>query len=240
MVPVPDVMPGDVFTFDGFLAPDTGVWGTAGPTKTGDAIVESIVTSWNWDTNEPIMSVVNFAGVTPLTDATDTITDVTLADIKTTTGVWPKYDIYDPLATPTTAVPATIFATGDKIVNVTKATLTISATNNRFVDSDTAGWASRTRGTLDWTLDVVQNEVALADRPFDVNDILGIVLPIDDTDYWYLKWGRVINFSGVTVDITTGNILTQTINIGMQAHTPTDVIGAIRAPGAVADYWPWP
>lgn len=234
MLAVPTVMPGDVFTFDGFLAPNTGVWGTAGPTKTGDAIVENIVITWNWETNEPIMSVVNFAGVTPLTDATDTITDVTLTDLSVPQGLHMMYGVEADAA-------ADIFAgtVGDNLLNLSKAVLTLTCTNNRFVDSETDGWASRVRGTFDWTLDITQNEVALADRPFDVNDILTLVLPINDTEYWTFKWGRVINFSGVTVDMTTGTILTQTINMGMQAHTPTTVIGAIRAPGALADWWPW-
>lgn len=235
MIAVPTVMPGDIFTFTGFLAPTTGIWGSSGPTKTGSAIVESVVLTWNWETNEPVGTVVNFAGVSPLTDGSDTITDTTLTDLKIPQGLSIKYSDLE------ADTPAAIFAgtAGDEFVNISRAVLTISCANPRFVDSSTDGWASRVRGTLDWTLDLTQNEVALADYPIARNDILQLVLPIDDTDYWVLQYGRVLNFSGVTMDMTTANILNQTINIGMQAHTPTDVIGGIRKPGAVTDWWPW-
>jgi hypothetical protein len=230
----PNVVPGEIFTFEGFLAPTTGDYGTAGPAKTGSAIVQSVVIVWAWDTNEPINCTVNFAGVTPLEDATATITDLTIPDMEIPEGKFLKYG-----AAADTFADIMAGTVGDDLINTSRATLTMTCTNPEFVDSNTAGWRGRVKGKMDWTLEIARNDVSLADRPFDIDDIISIVLPVSATEYWGIKFARVMNFSGVTVDINEGGILTETISMGMQATDVVEGMGEIVAPGSVTPFWPF-
>lgn len=234
LVSYPTVMPGDIFEFKGYLAPSSGVWNTPGPVKVGMAIVDSVAITWDYSTNAILSSVISFSGAGgPLTDTVETIADTSTPEIEIPEGLWLRWgNESDDLAT--------IAASEDnKIKNVERAAFVLTCTNSAFVDSETGGWTGRERGTLDWMLDITQTNINVGDTPFGIDEVVSLVLPVNATEYWGIKWGKVLNYSGVSANIDTGEIMRQTINIAMQAHYSAVNIGEITPPGEGSPWWPW-
>lgn len=218
----PAVMPGEIFAFVGYTAPDDDVSG-AGEKATGNAIVDSLVVNWNYAGGEVINHTVNFSGHLGLTWASGTaVSDVTDPELHPLCDVIWEYSLN-----------GTDFF---EITDLVSAALTLTSENLSYVNSSTGCNTGRKAGNLDWTLALVQQDVVRGAYAFDKGDDLVLRGYVDDTDFWLLKWGKVKNFSNITVDIETGAIIQRTINIEMNGFT--SAIGQIRKPGAVSDWWP--
>ncbi len=231
--PVPVSMPGDLITFGGYLGPTTGVPGATGPKIDCGGIIENIAMTWDWEANS-IDHTTNFAcagQVAGLTRGTGTYTDATNPTLAIPEGLLVKY------STTLADLNSAVYSLGSVLLNVTKVVLTITCANPRFVDSHTNGWAGRIRGPLDWTAAITVNEADSTILP-QIGTNLILILPINAIDYWGLRFGHVDSFSGITVDNNTGAIISQTINIGMQANSGS-AMGAITKPAAGSAWWPW-
>ncbi len=220
----PDHMPGETFNFKGYTSPDDDVSGN-GAVYIGDAIVDSIAITWNWENAEITSTTVNFASAGPLTRGSDEFTDT--SDILAESPIGGQVRI--------SGVDGSSFA---ELCPVASATLTISAANKTYNNSCTNGATGRKPGTLDWTLALVIQETDLDDLPFDIDDFVGIQIDDGDTgDFWELLYGIVKDFSGFSVDRESSAIIQVTANIEMSVDDHAGNPGAITLPGAGSPWW---
>jgi len=219
---LPAVLPGQLFQFQGFTAPDSGVAGTAGLTFSGQAIVDSLAITWDWNANEIIQHTVNFSGHLNLTEANGTVSDAT-------TVVAPS------------AANATLSVDGADILNYVNANLNVVANNQSYVDSSTiiAGttWTGRKAGGIDWNAAVTVNNHA---KQFAMQADYELVMGVDAATDWTLRYGHLRDYTGLVVDPNTQAIQQQTMNFEMTGlHPTTGAIGQILLPGG-AVFWPTP
>lgn len=214
----PPYMPGETFAFVGYRAPTTGVRNTAGIRSAGNVIVDSIVMTWNWGSNDPLSTVINFSGDGALTHASGA------AVIDATTASQP------------TPCNTQIFVDTVALPDAISATLTLTKQNLAVVSSSTACGTARARGpAIDWTLAITQyNHLGIGPTALKADSI--ITLPANSTEVWDLKWGHMQSVTGVTVDIETGALIQQTLNYAMNGIL-AGALGWIKKPGAV-DIWP--
>lgn len=221
----PGIMPKDIAAFLGYTGPDSDILAGTGPRATGNIICDSLALNWNWTNGEILNAVANFSGHLGLgwTMAGAAITDVTVPDVPEVTGTLFEYS-----------------ANGTdwfEITDLVSAALTIIAENQSYVNSSTGGETGRKAGNIDWTLALVQQNL---DRGvtlgFDKGDDIQIRGYVDAVDFWLLKWGKVKNFTNLTVDIETGAIMQRTVNIEMNGFVG-GVVGGITLPGAGSPWW---
>lgn len=223
----PLVMPGEVLTFKGFTAPDNDVSGV-GKTYEGDAIIDQIVVSWNWETGGIIATDYTFSGNGELTKATDTVVDTTDVDVPESCGTIVKTAIVYPAGVPTWI----------ELVKLVSAQLTITAANQTVINSSTANWTERKAGVIDWAVSIVSQDLdAITDADMDTED-LGLQLYINATEFWSLTFGIIQGQGGITVDRESGAIINQTINVEMNGYDTAEGEGEIILPGAGAAWWP--
>jgi hypothetical protein len=217
----PPYMPGESFAFVGYRAPTSGVRNTVGFRSAGNVIIDSIAMTWNWGSNDPLSSVINFSGDGTLVHASGA------AIIDATTDSVPS-----PCATE-------IFVDTVAIPDVISATLTLSKSNVAVVSSSTACGTARKKGpAVDWTLAITQyNHEGIGTTALKGNSI--ITLPANSTEVWDLKWGHMQSVTGVTVDIETGSLIQQTLNYAMNGIV-SSTLGWIKKPGAVTIWPPTP
>lgn len=218
-------MPGDVFNFAGYTAPDNDTDGGTGAKLSGSAVVESVVINFNWDGGDIISHAINFGANGALTKQSGQValTDTTDPDTP---------EIID--------LPITLFSSGSGFVelhNALNATLTLKREMKTYRNSSTAGQTGRTTGNLDWSLSVAVQDSDPHGQPFQPNDIVQVRLYTSETEYWELVYGRVKEFTGIQVDRESGNIIGYTINIDMSTHDDSNNLGHILLPGG-ATYWP--
>lgn len=222
----PPVMPGETFSFVGYTAPTDNVSGN-GLKYTGDAVVKSVAISWNWASGEIIGSTTEFDGHLALAAADGTqIADITAPDV------------------PTIALAKIQFSADDTtftdVANVTTVTLTITNDVQAYVNSSTVVsntlWTGQRAGNYDWNMAIAMQDVKRTDVVKGTQYSWKIF--VDATTFWKLKWGRVKNFTGLTVDRDSGAIIAQTVNVEMDGTKESDgVLGHILKPGGT-QFWP--
>ena len=100
-------------------------------------------------------------------------------------------------------------------------------------------WTGRKAGPIDYTVSLGQecNERGAA---LDAAPAIGLNLALkmytSGVNYWDLEWAKVIGYSGLTVDIESGAIISRTIDLAMNGFNPS--AGKITQPGAGSDWWP--
>jgi len=245
----PSVMPNDVFTFNGFAGPISGVPGTVGPTLTGDAIAESIALAWDWIGNGLLKTVVNMACVTPLRNVA---AGTSIHDVSTVNGMPTAGTHIDIKNTSTAAVAFTTLC-------AQKATLNILGNPISLVNSCSLGkgtetppiplglaYQTRRAGIVGWNMTITADNSDASytappgtGLPFAPGDYIEIKAYIDGSTFWNLKYGFVAGYSNYTVDIETGAIITYDIDIqGSSDSGPGQATdGAVLLPGGSA-WWP--
>jgi hypothetical protein len=209
---VPVVYPGEEFTFEGYTAPDSGDFGGDGPIYAGPAIVDSVAIAWNWTNGEIISHTVNFSGMGEIVESVGLYSDITDPDV-------PEFDGAKITVDPNDGEESGSGSGFHQWCNLLSATLTLTADNKSFVNSCSGGWRSRTPGNLDWTAAVVAQEVSQAKLPFAIGDDVPLRFYITPTTFWRLRWGHVMDFSGLTVNTETGDFIQMTVNFGMSGFT---------------------
>lgn len=231
---VPTLLPGDAFTFKGLTSPDDLIPGNAGELLTGAAIVNQLVINWNWAGGETLNMDCSFGGNGLLSkqNAVQSV-DATAPAALTVIGTKIQH--------------STDGASWYDIPNLTSAALTLTSEVPTYSNSSTydagslAQWTGRTKGPIDWTLALNQED----NKPGGTNGYpkIGTLhqlrLYINATDFWLLKWGRIGDYSNLTVDRETGAVISRTLNIAMAGFSDAGAVGAITLPGAGSSWWPF-
>lgn len=205
----PQVMPGQNFAFAGYCAPDSDVEGGTGDVYSGQAIVDSVALSWNFETGDIISHVVNFSAYSSaLAESTAVYSDAT----------------DEPLQE---CIALDIQADGETIARVVNMTLTITAENKPYVNSSTAGWTYRKAGPIDATLSVAVHDTNVSEFGIDVGADAEFKLFTNATEFWLLQWMHFKDRTGLNVDRETGNIIGFTANFELNGLTPGLVPPAI-------------
>lgn len=232
---IPLVMPGESFTFEGYVGPDSGASGGTGNIYSGTAVVKQVQINWSWEGDgilinsetqfEGSLAYSITAGGAALTDSTDPIA----RPVQFTPGV--KYGLND--AVKTNILPnvksVTLTLTNNLQMAVNSSTVVLDAAESRY-----RLWQAPKPGHFDWTCDITVED---ATRVLQKGEWYGLDLYIDDTDFWSLNFGRIIAYSGITFDLESDAIIQQTANIGMHGIDGATV-GSVRLPGALTDFWP--
>lgn len=226
----PPAMPGEIFTFTGFTNFANGVSGN-GLRYTGSAIVDSIAVTWDWSSGAILSQTVNFSGNGALTPSMGAaITDASAPNLPAICGLIAEM-----------SMNGTDWST---INDLTQGTLTISAANPSYVNSDTNCMTGRTAGSIDYAVSLSQQDETRVSYLFDIDDIiwlrLGVTLGAGEVDptSWVLKYGKVESFSNIMVDVETQAIIARTIAVNMSADDGAGNIGYILRPGDAASA-PW-
>lgn len=228
----PQVMPGDDFSFIGFTAPDSDVLGGSGMRYSGTARVAQVQVNWGWQGGEILNAQVNFNGHLALTAAVGAaISDLTVPRVPSVIGTRIDYSLND--------------VDWVEWTNLVTAQLTLSCALQSFVNSSTVVggrlWTGQKPGPVDWTLAVTEQDNRRS--LFEKGDVISLRLYVNDTEYYELKWAHVQNFTGLTVDVETGAIMQQTVNLGMDGFDPDettydpDSIGHVILPD-LTQWWP--
>lgn len=213
----PLVLPKEVFTMRGYCGPETGVEGDDGDVYGGEAIVDSVAISWNFETGDLIGHVVNFGGRVPLERTAD---------------------VYEDNSTPAQqeCIGLGIEVDGETVRRVTTITLTLTAENKTYVDSSTAGWTGRLPGNIDATLAFGVHGTNPDDFILSVGGDLDVKLYVDDTDFWRLRWMHFKDVSGINVDVEGSGVVGFSANFEFNGWVEEEQ-GCIILPGEVEPWW---
>lgn len=221
---IPSLKPGQKFTFAGYTAPDDDTFGSNGKTYSGPAIVESIALTVNWQSADPVQSVINFAGDGALTLGTGLYSDDTEPDVATPEDIRAGYLI----------VGGSGSDSEDAVdLCLTQFTLNLLTNNVTSVNSCTAGQTQRKTGPFDWNASLQMEEDGRPD--FDIDDDVELWLFLNDAMAWHLKWGLVKEFTNLNVDRETGAIISQTVNIEMNGFSDGEA-GIVE--NSTEELWP--
>lgn len=224
---LPGVMPGDSFSFLGYEAPDDDVSGN-GMRYSGTALVNQLQINWNWGAGEILNAQVDFAGHLALLAATGAeITDSVFPTVPPVTVTKIQY------------APGPAFDTFADLECLSTAQLTLTCALQAYVNSCSivAGklWTGQKAGPIDWTFTVTQQD---NQRPIAKGAAVALKLFVSATEFFLLEWGRLQNYSGITVDRQTGAIISQTLTFGMDGFdTVGSAVGQIVLPDTSV-WWP--
>jgi len=247
----PSVMPGWLFTFQGYAGPISGVPGTVGPTLIGDAICDNISVAWDWTGNALIRTTVNMACVSPLRNQPGGAAVVDTSTVNGTPTAGTHIDILN----------ITTAGGGYQPLCAEKATLNVLGNPINFSNSCSIGkgtetppipiglaYQSRKPGIIGWNMSITLDNADASyaplpggnGLPFSPGDYVEIRAYIDGSAYWILRYGFVAGYSNYNVDIETGAIITYDVDIqgSADAGVGTDADGFIKLPGASVPYWP--
>jgi len=225
----PAAMPGQLFNFVGYGAPDDDVSGN-GQRYEGNGMVSGISLTWDWASGGFIGHTVNFAGDMALAKTSGALpVDATAPDMPTIALC--KIQTGSVAETGYTDIP-----------NVTNVTLNISCALQAAVNSSTIVggklWTAQKSGPIDWSLTIAQQDNdRLASIPFDIGDNRSIKIFTDASLFWLLKWGHCRGFEGLTADRESGALLARTINFDMTAVDTAD-LGTVTDPSGT-EWWPF-
>jgi hypothetical protein len=225
---VPNLFPGGLFTFQGYTGPDSLGVGGDGTLYTGNAIVNQVVITWNWQNNEIIQSSTSFQGVNFLTVGSGLIQDPFIPRPPTICGV--KVRVSGGSVGAETDWP-----------NVSQATLTFTTDNPEFINSSTYDegtgkcYVGRVPGPLDYTLDIQEDST---ESFVGISDDVIVKLFVDATRFWEMKWCHVGSHSDINVNIESGEVVRQTANLLMNGFYDNQ-IGQVIDPN-LNQVWPKP
>ena len=214
---VPIVLPGELFDFLGYTAPDTDVEGTAGITYSGNAIVDSFGVAWDWAGGSVLAHQIGFSGNLALTKtpADAAVLDASVSD--------PEYPC------PTKITYSVDGITFTELTDLVQASFNIQAQNSAYVNSSTGCNTGRKAGLIDWNLSMTTENNNLGGGLTKFTDYW-FRLYITATTYYELKFGMVKSFSGLTIDEESGRIISHTINVEANAVKAGGSVGHILLP----------
>jgi hypothetical protein len=220
----PPALPGKPLSFVGYTAPGNDTLNGTGAKYTGTAIVDSVAISWDWGAGALISSVINFAanGLLSVADG-PAISDNTPPIPVSPIGLIPLIGEEGSGQT--------------ELLDVVSCTLNITAANKPYVTSTTHGITFRKSGNIDWNASIVLANDDETDLQFVKGDLVVLWLPTDVGKYWKLTWGRTKEFTGLTVNRESGDIIQMTTTIEMSGADDSGTLGTIFAPDGT-QFWP--
>lgn len=222
----PLLFPGDLFEFEGYTAPDTDVYNTAGDIYKLSAIVESLTITWGWGASQTLGWSIDFAAASSglSIESGAAILDDAVTVPEKMCGLVVEY-------TDDTDAPAAYAPWG----NVITATLTFTAANQPYVNSSTGCNTYRKPGNLGWTLSLVEQRQDQLQAK-GTQHRWKIYTDFAGDEAWILEYGMITGYTGLTVDRETGGIIQKTVNVTMQGSNGT-TLGQITRPSGAA-VWP--
>lgn len=220
----PAVLPGETFTFKGYVGPTSGVYGSNGPSYSIPAIVSSVAVTWDWSSRKLIRHTVNFANTGVMTYVAS---DPAIVDSST--------PILDRIA----LLPSNDFIYGvvpTLITHKKTATLTLTDGLQQLSNSSSGPVKNSIAGIFDWQLAIdIDNAgiIIASDTYLDT-----IKLFVNATEFWLLNYGLIGEATNLKVDMESGAVVSQTLNIYMSAFNAAGTIGSVTAPGAASPFWP--
>ena len=212
----PSILPGEVGTGKFFTAPTNDVDGAAGFTYNGAFLVTAAAIAWDWTAGAHLSSALTFIGDGPLTIVSEIVTDASIPAPLEVCGTKIEYSAAGAVWT--------------ELANIAQATLNLSCDAQSYVNSSTGCWTGQKAGPLDWNA-----SITLQDN-IRTGPVIGTNYQwkfwVDDTYFWLLKWGIVKDYSGITVNVETGAIITQTLNLEMNGVVG-GVVGIVTSPSDV-------
>lgn len=218
----PATMPGSTFTLTGSIDGAIGV--------SGLAIVDSVEITIDIEGAKVISHTVNFSSAGALTRGAA----VPAAE----TAVCPISSIGCKVAV-STALAAAAGATFADVTDVRTITITLSANNQAYNSSSTAGATGRVRGNFDATFNYTVYTSDLSTLPTE-GSIRVIRFYVTATTYWQFEWGVFGAPADVEVDIEGAKPIGATISGGMTAVATisgTCTYGTLKTPAGVT-VWP--
>jgi len=234
--PVAGLMPGAIFAFQGYTAPDNDTASGTGSIYSGNIMVERMTLALNWETGDVEKISYEFQGALGLTFATG---QAALTDVTT-----PNYYGTKQLPTPQVAVAnaAGSWIPGSFVAwpNVSQLSISISNEVQSVVNSSTGGNTDKKAGP--WKMEVTATEQEILRALFEKDNILHLKVftKPDSSQFWDIKWLHVKNFTGIQISRESGAIITRNVSLPFQAYDneATPILGAITLPGAGSDWWP--
>jgi len=231
----PPAMPGELFNFEGYTAPEDDQWGSDGLTYYGQALVTQVALNLNFESSEIWNFQTSFGGDGALARKSDVIADAT--DPRAYSPLDSKIVILDPDRS--VLGSGSLSASAGEESCITSAALTLSVPDNTYVNSCTTPWTGRRAGPLDWTGTLNSQHIDPDDLGFEIGDDVILQLWVDDVNYWEFKWVHIKDFTGLTIDRETGAILSMGIAIEMNGFVDGLGDGHIKLPGTPGTPW-WP
>lgn len=216
---LPTVLPGETFTFEGYTAPGTGVFGNDGKVYTGSAIVSSASINWQWQPSQSLSWTVNFEAASgTLAESDDAFDDTTL-------------ELPDKMCNLVIDVGAS--AAEVAWADVVSAVLNITSENQVVVNSSTSCATNRDPGAISWNLAVTDQQQT---QGYAKGADHRIRIFTNATLFWLMEWAHLQSYTGLVVDRQGGGIIQKTANFVMQGSDGT-TIGALAKPGGT-NFWP--
>lgn len=220
---LPSVLPGILFGFTGYTAPDDDIFSHAGMSYSGNAMSESASINWDWASGNVLEHQVNFAGHLGLT-----------ANI----GAYPPVDAG--VSNPEPVGVCHIDSSPDgttwtRIPNVTQASLQLVNSVQPYINADTATTTGRKAGPFDWTASIAVEDSLLGSGLAQFGTYQFRFYTTASL-FWLLKWGTVKESTGLTSNAETGAIISHSISLEMNGAVG-GVLGSVIAPGAMSSYW---
>jgi hypothetical protein len=239
---IPTVLPGQLFAFAGYTAPDNDTLAGVGTKYSGQAIIDQLVVNFDWTSGAVINTQSSFSGHLALTveDGAAALADNTDPDVPSVCCAKIEVGGMGMEDCSVSEPESSLGDASDEWENLAQATLTITAANQSFVNSSTNCWTGRKPGNIDWTLAVVEQQTQRFGGIYEKikrGNSVELKLFIDDENYWWLKWGMVHDFSDITVERESGAIIARTVNISKNGFLNGNT-GLIRLPGAGSNFWP--
>ena len=219
----PPVLPGELFTFEGYTAPDDGIFGNVGYKYAGNAIVDSVAINWDWTSGTVIENQTSFLGVENITPSPGGYpwTDPGSDDPPPVCGTKIEYSVDG--------------STWTELDHIMQASLQITNNVQSYVNSTTNCGTGRRAGTVNFNCSIVLQDTYFGGGLTKFG-IYQFRMYVNDTEFWLLKWARVQEFTGLQVSPETGAIIQHSVSLGMSARK-SGVLGSIKAPGASSSYW---
>lgn len=217
----PPVMPGTLFGFVGYTAPDSDVLGTTGMKYSGNAMVDSVTINWDWASGNVLETATTFQGDLGLSAVAGSSVVPTDALVSDPEPVSPCHIDY-----------STDGTTWTPLANLTQAQLQLTNSVQGYVNSSTAGLTGRKAGLFDWNLSISIEDSLLGGGVTKGTDYQWRLYTTASL-FYQLKWGTVQEFTNLQVNIETGAIISHTIAVQMNAEVAA-VLGHVLAPSTTA------
>lgn len=216
---VPRVMPGQVFTFEGYMGPNNGVAGTPGPMWSGLALVDSVTVNFDWTTNKPVSHALSFSNAGAFTyNAAATAPSLT-GDF-TPIEVCGKTLRFTPVGGSET-----------ELEMVKTATLSLSASNGKVTNSSTGCRTDSIGGPGDCKLSVALDTPG---RQLTPGALYTVAIPCGADD-WVLQYMICKGYTNLQADRTNGNLIGATVELEYSRFNAAGDAGSgITPPGGSA------
>lgn len=242
-IPIAGLMPGKMFAFTGYEAPDNDTANGTGTVYSGNIYIERVALSLNWESGDIEKMSYEFQGALGLSFLTGQTAPVD-STVPTYYGCKslpaPKIQTYAPPANLSLPGPGP----SGSLVNwpyITQLNLTISSELQTIVNASTGGATDRRPGP--WKMEISVTEQEVLKPLFDKDYLLRLQIPVtpDFSEFWDIKWLHVKNFSGIQANRESGAIISRNISLLHTAYdytSPSPVLGSIIPPGFTPDWWP--